>query len=110
MKKREIIKSSEEFNKIIKEGKKITNDFYLLFSLNNFENKWTRFGLAIGKKNGNAVKRNKIKRRLRALIDNNNFLFKKTADYIIMVKKGFLEEKYAKVNEKLKELLEKEQK
>ena len=47
-----------------------------------------RFGLAIGKKVGKAVVRNKLKRQTRAIIDQNKKLFPKGFDYIIMIKRA----------------------
>ena len=45
------------------------------------------FGIAVGKKLGNAVVRNKFKRQFRNIVDKNRFLFKNNNNYIIMIKR-----------------------
>ncbi len=81
------IKSSIEFEDIIKNGKKKSN-FY--FAIYNKERKmdYSRFGISLSKHFGNAIKRNRYKRVLREIIRNNQKTFKNTQDYIIIMKKA----------------------
>lgn len=104
MKKNEIVKSSILFNQIIQEGKKESNKNYILYYLESGEEK-PRFGIAVGKKLGNAVVRNKIKRQIRSIIDKNKMLFKKSFNYIIMVRKEYNDLKYNEKEKSLQELL-----
>ena len=90
MKRYEMIKSHDEFNEIIHKGNKISNKYFVIFEVEQ-SNKKPRFGIAVGKKMGNAVVRNKIKRQMRMIIDNNRNLFKNFHNYIIMVKRECLE-------------------
>ena len=106
MKRYEMIKKSEDFNKIIEKGKCITNNFFRIFYLEK-EEYIPKFGLAIGKKLGNAVTRNYIKRQLRMIVTNNKFLFKNNISYIIMVKKAYLNASYNELEKELKKLIEK---
>lgn len=109
MKKKNVVKDKRLFNKIIKTSKFIKNDYYVIyFSENNLQ--YNRYGLAVSKKLGNAVFRNKIKRRLRNIIDNNNFLFKNSYDYIIMIKRGKNNYNYNILEQKLKKILNGEKK
>ena len=58
MKKKDIIKSQKEFNSLIKTGKFIKNEDYVIYyNENNLAKK--RFGVAVSSKLGNAVTRNK---------------------------------------------------
>ncbi len=109
MKKKYVVKEKLEFNKIIKNGKKIQNEIFIIFCQDN-KNNFSRFGIAVSKKLGNAVIRNKIKRRIRNIIDNNKFLFKKNKNYIIMIKRSVASFDYNILNEKLIELIKKEKK
>ena len=85
MKKYEIVKTHEEFNEIIQTGEKIKNSFYNIYiRKSNF--KFPRFGIAIGKKLGNAVYRNKRKRQLRNILTTQRNLFQNGHDYIIIMK------------------------
>lgn len=107
MKKYEIVKSHEDFNEIINKGKRIGNKYFLIFYLEKKEKK-THFGIAVGKKVGNAVVRNKYKRQIRNIVDNNKFLFKNSFNYIIMIKKECNKIPYGLLEKNLVDLLRKE--
>ena len=106
MKRYEMIKKSEDFNNIIENGKSVTNNFFRIFYLEK-EISIPKFGLAIGKKLGNAVTRNHIKRQLRMIVTNNKFLFKNNISYIIMVKKAYLNASYNELEKEFIKLIEK---
>ena len=86
MKRYEMVKSHEEFNEIINKGTKRKGKYVFIFSKEK-EYPKTNFGIAVGKKLGNAVVRNKFKRQFRNIVDNNRFLFKNNHNYIIMIKR-----------------------
>ena len=71
MVKLESLKKSYQFKKALKE-KKIHTDYYSLFAAKNFFKPNQKNNLLISfvmkKKIGNAVKRNKIKRKLKAIV------------------------------------------
>ena len=100
MKKENIIKKSLDFDRIIKNNKSYKYKDYIIY-LEKTENNTYHFGLSVGKKIGNAVIRNKIKRQLKNIIDKNNY--EKGINCIIIVRKGLLEKTY---QEKEKILLE----
>lgn len=108
MKRYEMVKSHDDFNKIIHKGKKISNKYVIVFRMPKEEEK-TNFGIAVGKKLGNAVTRNKLKRQFRAIIDNNRLLFKKYHNYIIMIKREATEESFQVLEKEFIRLLGKEQ-
>lgn len=106
MKRYEMVKSHEEFNKIINTGKKLKSKYMYIFYLKkDFEK--PNFGIAVGKKLGNAVVRNKFKRQFRNIIDNNRFLFPKYHNYIIMIKRDALNVSYEELENELKITIEK---
>lgn len=106
MKKYEIVKTHEEFNEIIQTGEKIKNSFYNIYiRKSNF--KFPRFGIAIGKKLGNAVYRNKRKRQLRNILTSQRNLFQNGHDYIIIMKEKTKEATYQQLEEMLLSLFEK---
>lgn len=86
MKKYERIKKATDFSFIINKGKYIKNKYYSIYYIPS-EYKFPRFGLAVSKKCGNAVNRNKLKRQLRMLIDENKKAFSNNKNYIIMIRK-----------------------
>ena len=89
MKKKFIIKSSNEFDHIINNGKKINGKIITLYYYPSDNNK-VYYGFAVGKKIGNAVDRNKVKRKIRMIVHNNQFLFSNKYKYIIMLRKDCL--------------------
>ena len=104
MKKRDTIKSREEYSNLIKNGSYIKTKEYVIYYLDNNYNK-KRFGLAISNKIGNAVTRNKLKRQTREIIDSLNSLFKNNKDYIIMIRKGCLDSSFSEKKENLEKRL-----
>lgn len=69
MKKQFRIKKHPEFDLIIKTGRKIKTPNFTIAYLPSDED-FTRIGIAVGKSNGNAVKRVKAKRQVRAMLAN----------------------------------------
>ena len=108
MKKYEVVKSNSLFNEIIHKGKFFYNSYFIIYMLES-DNFKAKFGIAVGKKNGNAVMRNKIKRQIRALIDNNKELFLPHYNYIVMIKKSYNTLNFAQKDAEFKNLLRKVQ-
>ena len=106
MKRYAMVKSHDEFNSIIQNGNKISNKYFIIFSIEKKE-ELPKFGIAVGKKLGNAVVRNKIKRQMRMIIDNNRLLFKKNHNYIIMIKKEYLKVKFNELEKQFIDILKK---
>ena len=107
MQKEEVVKSQIDFNNIMNKGSKISNNFFIIFKNKNDLNK-SLFGIAVGKKLGNAVIRNKLKRQIRMIITQNKILFKSGFSYIILVKKSCLTLKYQEIEQHIIELIRKE--
>ena len=104
MKKYEVVKEKRLFDDIINNSKYIKNDVFVMYYEKHEEN-YPKFGIAVGKKIGNAVTRNKYKRITRNLVDQNKFLFKNEYNYIIILKKKCLELSYIELNDSLNKLL-----
>lgn len=92
MKKINILKKSLDFDRIIKNNKSYKYKDYILY-VEKVEAPTYHFGLSVGKKVGNAVTRNKIKRQLKTIIDKNNY--EKGINCIIIVRKGLLEKSFS---------------
>lgn len=109
MKKINVVKSNEDFNNIMKTGKCLKNYYFILYYKENNLNKY-RFGITVGKKVCNAVNRNKLKRKVRNILDNHKNLYSNTKDYIIIIRKSCLLEDYHKLEDNLVYLFEKVEK
>ncbi len=104
MKKYQVVKEKRRFDYIINNSKYIKNDVFVIY-YDKHEEKFAKFGIAVGKKIGNAVMRNKYKRIIRNLIDKNKLLFKNGFDYIIIIKKKCLDLSYNELDERLVSLI-----
>lgn len=80
------IKSSDEFNDIIKTGTKLYSPFFIIYYKEKKKEN-SRFGITQAKKFGKAYKRNRYRRILREIIRNNIKVFKNDYDYIIIIMK-----------------------
>lgn len=104
MKKINIIKSNEDYNRIIKNIKPYKYKDYLIFLERNKDIKNYAFGFSISKKLCNAVTRNKIKRQLKSIIDKKDY--QKNFNCIIMIRKSILEKSYQEREKVLIEALQ----
>lgn len=76
-----------DFKKTIKNGKKLTNDFVIVFVLKrNDKNSIRRIGLITSRKVGSAVERNLAKRRLREIFRTNKHKLTPGLDIVFILK------------------------
>lgn len=106
MKKINIVKDNNDFTLAIKNGRYFSTAY---FSIYIYKNNYAvyRLGISIGKKIGTAVKRNKIKRQLRTIVDYYKNNYQKGYDYIIIVRNGFDVSTYEKSKELFIEAIDK---
>ena len=105
MKRVETIKDKKDFNNIIKTGKYKKNNLFVIYIMKR-EDEIINYGIAISKKVGTAVLRNKLKRQTRMIIDNHRNLFKKGYNYIIMIRKSCADASFEDMNRALASLIE----
>ena len=107
MKKKNIVKKSSDFSRIIKEKNGVVNDLFIINSESNDDN-IARFGITFVKNIGNAVIRNHLKRQTKSIIDNNKNCYQNNKNYIIIIRKGVLDKKYLELEKSLTSLFIKE--
>ena len=98
------LSKNDEFKEILK-GKKSTNKYFTIFfkKLSNKNNKKLNISFVTKKKLGNAVKRNKIKRRLKNMMNDAikkislNFNY----SYLVIAKDTVLNNKYSNIKQTL---------
>ncbi|MGM9881715.1 MAG: ribonuclease P protein component [Bacilli bacterium] len=105
MKKIEIIKSSREYTEIINNSKSKKSKYFSIYYRDN--NDKNRYGITVPTKTGTAVIRNKIKRRIKNIIDDNKKTIQSGLDYVIIVKKGILDLTYKEMEDELLKLIKK---
>ena len=98
------LSKNEEFRKLLQQ-KKVSNKYVTIFFglLNGKDKKYLNISFVTKKKIGNAVKRNKIKRRLKNII---NDAFKKISinlhySYLVIAKPTMLNNEFKKIKETL---------
>lgn len=102
MKKIHIIKSNYEFNDILKEIIPIkSKNFNIFLKKENIESYF--FGFVVGKKIGNAVVRNKIKRRMKNIL--KDYQYKIGFKCVIMAKRDISDSNFEEIKEELLLLL-----
>lgn len=102
MKKINILKKNEEFTRIIHQSKSYRYKDYIIYKEKK-EKGISLFGISVGKKVGNAVTRNKVKRQIKSIIDQNNY--KNDFNCIIIVRKGIIEKSFQQMKEELEEVM-----
>ena len=98
------LSKNEEFKNLLQQ-KKISNKYVTVFfgNLPNKDSKNLNISFVTKKKIGNAVKRNKIKRRLRSIIDDavKKVLVKFDYSYLVIAKSTMLNNEYKNIKETL---------
>ncbi|MDD6878824.1 MAG: ribonuclease P protein component [bacterium] len=105
MKKQFRVKKKYEFENIIKSSNFVKNKFFIIYYNKNNLN-YYRFGVSVGKKLGNAVFRNKYKRKIRSIIDNNKKYYQNNLDYIIIMRKACIDCEFSVLQENYIKLIE----
>ena len=98
------LSKSEDFKNLLN-GRKISNPYSTIFfkKITSKSNKFLNISFVAQKKIGNAVKRNKIKRRLRNIVNEATKKIKINFDYsyLILAKKTVLDENYSDIKSTL---------
>ena len=106
------LNSDNEFKKLLK-LKKIYNNYFTVYFGKIYSgktNKNFKISFVTKKKVGNAVKRNKIKRKLRSAVQKNlskNILQKKDYAYLMIAKSQTYKEKFSIISRQVNKTFEK---
>lgn len=97
------IKKYSEFQEVIEEGEVKKTCFFVSYSTKNILG-YSRFGISVPKKTGNAVVRNRIKRQVRSAIGQST-QFDKPIDMVLIIRKNYDTNSFDQVLSEIKELL-----
>jgi len=104
MEKRYKLRKNMEFKKVYSGGKNFWNRNLILYIRKN-KLEESRFGVTITKKIGNAVVRNKIKRRIKEIYRLNMYRIKDGYDLIFIPKKNVVDISYKELESALIHIL-----
>ncbi len=108
MKKQYRVKKNQEIELILKEKRFSKNRYFSLYQRINPETIHFRYAISVGKKIGNAVVRNKIKRQVTSIIDNLNLNLNSNTDVFIIVRPAVKDIEFLKMKSQLEYLFNKQ--
>ncbi|HUL37037.1 MAG TPA: ribonuclease P protein component [Thermodesulfobacteriota bacterium] len=101
--KRERITTPEDFRRVMKLGRRMTSQNFVVFIQKN-ENSIHRLGIVVKKEIGQATFRNRMKRYIREFFRLNKHQIKGSYDIIVMIRKGCSFNRYQEAEEELRRL------
>ena len=105
MKKAYRIKRTNEIEAVLKSGSSVRNRAVRLYWKANPENTHFRFAIGVSKKLGNAVTRNKLKRRVRMIVSTQ--VVRRPDDFFIVLNQGAQHLAFSELKDALESALRK---
>lgn len=106
MKNHYIIKKKSEIDALFKQSLRSSDKYFSIFLKKDTNNVNFKFAMSIGKKYGNAVSRNKIKRQIRSIIRLNKDLINKQVNFVIVIRPIANKLSYEEIESKIINLLD----
>ncbi|VHA79620.1 ribonuclease P protein component [Streptococcus pyogenes] len=103
MKKTYRVRREKDFQAIFKDGKSTANRKFVIYHLNRGQDHF-RVGISVGKKIGNAVTRNAVKRKIRHVIMALGHQLK-SEDFVVIARKGVESLEYQELQQNLHHVL-----
>ena len=97
------IKKYSEFQKVIEANDIKKTCFFVSYRLRN-DLGYSRFGISVPKKTGNAVIRNRIKRQVRAAIGLSTD-FSESIDVVLIIRKSYEISNFAQIKSEIQQLV-----
>ena len=98
------IRSRADYIRAQNSGKRIRGRYLILLTIGN-DLSTSRFGVTVSKKNGNAAKRNRIKRRIREIQRLNRYLVPPGRDVIVIAKREASEASFEQMKAEYNQLI-----
>ncbi|KRM66501.1 ribonuclease P protein component [Ligilactobacillus agilis DSM 20509] len=101
MRKSYRVKKEAEFQRVFTQGKSCANRQFVVYMIEKPEQIHFRVGISVGKKIGNAVARNWVKRRIRQSLTELKPQLKQDCDFIVIARPGVAWMEMAEVKDHL---------
>lgn len=105
MKKEYRIKKSEDILELMKKKNTVGNVYFVIYYQKNHDQEHFKFAISVPKKYGNAVQRNKMKRRVREIIKDESIL--PNVDFFVVAKVKSQNLNFDEIKLNIKKLLKK---
>lgn len=96
---------SNDFKRVRREGKSFAHPFFILL-LTSSDYKYPRAGISISRAVGNAVTRNRLKRQIRAILNEQLEKVKSKNDFLIIVRKGIVKANFSEIKSVLENMFD----
>jgi len=104
MKRHYSLRKTSEIDNIFKNKQFVGNKYFVLY-YKSHEERHFKYLISIGRKYGNAVKRNKIKRQIKMILRDNKSIIKENYGFVIVVKKNASSLSYQEIKTYINKLL-----
>ncbi|GCF92391.1 ribonuclease P protein component [Enterococcus florum] len=105
MKKAYRVKKEKDFQKVFQEGTSFANRKFVVYRLEPSGQDHFRVGISVGKKIGNAVARNRVKRLIRAVLQESSLQIDDRIDFIVIARPAVKGLTYEEVRSNLTHVL-----
>lgn len=107
MKKNYRLKTKKEIDLVFKQRKTTKNEFFSIHYKHTLDQLHFRYAISIGRKYGNAVSRNLIKRRIRMIVSEHTLSFLPHVQFVIVVLPKANTLNYSNMEHQLKQVFKK---
>ncbi|MAE94756.1 MAG: ribonuclease P protein component [Deltaproteobacteria bacterium] len=106
LRRRERLRSSKDFRRVNRTGRRSSGRHFVIVSAKGREPGLTRLGLAVSRRVGNAVQRNRVKRRVRSWFRRERGNVPEGLDLVVIARRGAADRSGSEVAAELRGLVE----
>ena len=100
------LKQNHEFRRLYSKGKSAVSPYFAIFCRKNYRG-MSRLGITTGVKLGNAVKRNRVRRRIRELYRTHEEHISTGYDVVVVARTRAIYARYADLEQNFRKLMKK---